>query len=462
MAASHDRAEHNPFPRHASTPLRTAEESAALGRALRQSHPRTSLGEYQQRSDTALALRLLGGQEEGRVQSLLPLRHERMLATPFTFYRGGAAVMAYDLARSAQSGLNVQLCGDAHMLNFGVFAAPDRDLVFDINDFDETHPGPFEWDLHRLLASIVLAAEDRGMSRKDAKRAVAVAARQYEASMSAYARMHQSDLWYARTTVADLMRSVREQASPELEAALHAALTESQHKSMWSAVEKFTEMTPLGRQFRTHPPVLERLEMNSEIRDNIDALFHEYTQTLPEYRRSLLRKYEVIDIGHKVVGVGSVGLLAFVTLLRGRDADDLLVLQSKQAVASVLEPYTSPSEFSSSGHRVVVGQQKMQAASDAFLGWYSGRDERHFYTRQLRDMKGSIDLDTVTPGVLGAYGALCSDMLARAHARTGDPVAISAYLGRGDVAVDAFTRHALAYAGQVHLDYQAFRTATTG
>lgn len=445
--------------RHAAPPTQhmSSEDRYQFGREQRKVHHREALGEYVLRENTGTALELLDAQEVDRVQSLLPLRHQRMLVSPFTFFRGSAAVMAYDLHRHGNSGLTVQLCGDAHMLNFGIFAAPDRFTIFDTNDFDETHPGPFEWDVQRLLTSLVLGGEERGLSESEIAAAVTDAARQYIRSVRTFADSGELDVWYARTTVSALLEYVHQHRRPDLEKAIAAAINESQTKSMWSAIEKFTVSTPGGRVFRDDPPVLERIPMDSAVRANIEDLFEQYKETLPHYRRVLLDKYRITDIGHKVVGVGSVGLLAFVTLLEGRDGSDLLVLQSKQAVPSVLEPYTQPSRFPQHGQRVVVGQQVMQSASDMFLGWYSGRNGRHFYTRQLRDMKGSINLKTLTPGVLSAYGSLCAATLARAHARSGDAIVLAGYLGKGNAAVEALARQAFAYRDQVHLDYAAYK-----
>lgn len=439
----------------------TPEDRTEAGRAARTNCSRTSLGEYDVRADPQIAIDILAAQEKDRIQSLLPVRHERMRESAFTFYRGSSAVMAYDLARRPSTRLTVQLCGDAHLLNFGLYAAPDRFTVFDINDFDETHPGPFEWDVHRLLASLVLAAEDKGMTPSETRTAVLSAAHQYAATLRQYAAMPNLDAWYQRTTLAGLTTYVEQHHRPDLQTAIRASTRESERKSMWSAVKRFTELTPSGRVFRSDPPIIERLPMDSAIRDHIIEMFTQYKSTVPPARQVVLDRYEVVDIGHKVVGVGSVGLLAFVTLLQGRDDSDLLVLQSKQAVASVLEPYTSPSRFGNHGERVVVGQQILQPASDMFLGWYAGRGGgRHYYTRQMRDHKGSLDLRTLTPGVLASYGALCAATLARGHARSGDPIALAAYLGVGDKAAMGFARFAFAYRDQVHIDYRGWLTSS--
>lgn len=435
------------------------QQRAVQGRDARAQYPLSQLGQYEMRHDSSIALDLIASQETARVQALLPLRHERMAESPFAFYRGSAIVMAHDLGQGGNSSLQSQLCGDAHMLNFGVFAAPDRTTVFDINDFDETHPGPFEWDLHRLLTSIVLAGEDVKMDRKAIRRAVTEAAMQYVRSIHSFAAMGEIDIWYARTTVDAIMKHVKQHRQPGLEKAISATIQESQRKSMWSAIEKFTTLGPEGRVFRNDPPILERIPMDGAIRENIYELYDHYKSTLPAYRRQLLDRYHIIDIGHKVVGVGSVGLLAFVTLLQGRAENDFIVLQSKQAVESVLEPYTRAAEFETHGERVVVGQQVMQSASDSFLGWYRGREGRSFYTRQLRDKKGSISLKTLNPEVLAAYGSLCAHVLSRAHARSGDPLVIASYLGDSEEAAEAFTTHALAYREQVHQDYRAYSQA---
>lgn len=434
----------------------TLEERKIIGKNIRQEHHRTALGEYHPRHETSIALDILAEQEKDRVQTLLPLRHERMLASPFAFYRGSAAIMAYDLGRHPNTGIITQLCGDAHLLNFGLFAAPDRITIFDINDFDETHPGPFEWDVHRLLTSLILAGEDRKIEHHLIHDAVKHAAHQYLTSLHHYSELPNAEMWYTRTTVHDLDNYVHRHNVPDLVTAVNAMIEESEKKDMWSAIEKFTESTPEGRIFRDQPPVLDRIPLDHGLRESVAEIFEQYKVTLPEHRQRLLDKYQTIDIGHKVVGVGSVGLLAFVSLLQGRDESDLLVLQSKQAVASVLEPYTQPSQYSQHGHRVVAGQQIMQSASDVFLGWCTGHSGREYYLRQLRDKKGSLNLDTLTPQVLKAYGSLCADTLARAHAKTGDPVILSSYLGTSDTATTAFTQHAYAYRNQVHSDYKAY------
>lgn len=457
--AASEHARDNPDDRQHLAPLVTVTERRNLGRAQRHACGREHLGDWQPRCNSDTALDILHQQETARVPSLLPLRHARMAASPFAFYRGSAAVFAHDTAPTNHSGLTVQLCGDAHMLNFGLFAGSDRNVVFDINDFDETHPGPFEWDLKRLLVSIVLAGQERHLDTTAIAEAVDAAADQYHHSINHYSRLDNLSIWYSRTTITDLITYTRQHRRKGLEEAIAAAINEAQRKNMWSAVAKFTTDTPNGRIFRHQPPALIRIPMDDTVATNIENLYEEYKTTLPSERGRLLDRYRIIDIGHKVVGVGSVGLLAFVTLLQGRDEHDLLVLQAKQAVASVLEPYTAPSAYPQPGQRVVAGQHLMQADSDQFLGWYAGREGRSFYMRQLRDMKGSIDLNGLTGRVLTSYGALCAATLARAHARSGDPVAIAAYLGDSDKAARALSTFAFTYSEQVHRDWTAYVAA---
>ena len=392
-----------------------------------------------------------------------------MATSAFAFYRGAALLMASDLASAPRSGLQVQLCGDAHLSNFGLFAAPDRSVVFDVNDFDETHPGPFEWDVKRLATSFVLAARDNGLAKKAGHAAAAAAAASYRAAMVSFAEKGELEIWYDRIDVSAIVAAIRElpgrkgkrgtKQQAKGEAAVQGAAAKARLRDAWSAIEKITEVVDGRRRFRDQPPLLTRLDRNADTTALMNTLFREYRATLQDDRQELLKRYEIVDIGHKVVGVGSVGLLAFVLLLRGRDENDLMVLQAKQAQASVLEAFTHTSAYSKHGHRVVTGQRLMQAASDSFLGWIDGPGGRSFYLRQLRDMKWSPDPASLTDERLQAYAQLCGHTLARAHARSGDAIAISTYLGTGksfDKAIKAF---ADAYADQSEKDFAAFTGA---
>jgi uncharacterized protein (DUF2252 family) len=449
-------------------------ERESKGRVARATTPPEWLAGWTPPADRADPVGLLLGQETSRVQDLLPVRHARMAVSAFTFYRGSALVMASDLSGGPRSGLDVQLCGDAHLSNFGLFAAPDRSVVFDVNDFDETLPGPFEWDVKRLAASFVLAARDNGLSGKVARRCAETAAASYRASIQKLAGQAELTIWYT-TTDTQVTSSLRElQASPTLSKSQQAkvakkakeakkatdkAVAKARSRDAWSAIAKLTEVVDGQRRFLNSPPLLTRIDLNDEARSILHTLFREYRATLQDDRQHLLKRYEIIDFGHKVVGVGSVGLLAFVLLMRGRDENDLMVLQVKQAQASVLEAYTKKSAFSKHGHRVVNGQRLMQAASDSFLGWIDGPGGRSFYVRQLRDMKWSPDPASLNAERLPRYAALCGVTLARAHARTGDAIAIGAYLGQDDTFEKAIASFATTYADQVAVDFDAFTAA---
>ncbi len=445
-----------------------ASERQTKGRVARVENPRAELSIWKPAADRADPVALLTSQETSRVQELVPVRHMRMAASAFTFYRGAALVMAADLADLPRSGLDVQLCGDAHLSNFGLFAAPDRSVIFDVNDFDETNPGPFDWDVKRLATSFILAARDNGLSSEVGRAAADAAAASYRQSMDDFAGKREIEIWYDRVDVDRLVAALRElpggkgkpaKRDAEAEARIHGAAAKARLRDAWSAIEKITEVVDGQRRFRDQPPLLTRLDIAPDAAGQINTLFREYRATLQDDRQELLKRYEIIDMGHKVVGVGSVGLLAFVLLLRGRDEDDLMVLQVKQAQASVLEAYTRKSAYSKHGHRVVAGQRLMQAASDSFLGWIDGPGGRSFYVRQLRDMKWSPDPATLNKRRIGRYAGLCGHALARAHARSGDAIAISAYVGTGKAFDKAITEFAESYADQTERDFAAFTTA---
>lgn len=436
----------------------TVAERAEAGKSARKRRPRTGLGEWTPPTDRPDPVALLASQETIRVQALLPLRHERMSASAFAFYRGGAAIMADDLGQLPNSGITTQLCGDAHLSNFGVFAAPDRSLIFDVNDFDETHPGPFEWDVFRLATSFVLAGREVGLGEAVFAEAAANAARAYRQQMATYAGMGDLGTWYDRidlTTIESLMQ----QEGINRQKQLNKAATKARSRTAWSAIEKMTDVVDGERRFLDLPPLLMPVPTKSTVVEVVERLLDQYRDTLPHDRKQLMLKYHVIDMAHKVVGVGSVGLLAFVILMQGRDPEDLIVLQAKQAVRSVLEQFTAPAIYPMSGERVVAGQQLMQAASDIFLGWVRGPAGRDFYIRQLRDMKFSPDPATFDAGMLRGYAILCGRTLARAHARAGDAVAMSGYMGTSDKFDVGVRDFALAYADQVGRDYDAYKAA---
>lgn len=434
-------------------------ERRARGKAARETLPRKAQGIWQPSAHRPDPIALLEDQEQTRVPSLLPLRHERMGASAFTFYRGTAIIMASDLGSQPSSGLQVQLCGDAHLSNFGLFAAPDRVPVFDLNDFDETNPGPFEWDVKRLATSFVLAARDNGFAQEIIADAALASARQYRISMAEYAAMKEIDIWYDRVD-ASTMEAWGQRTSGKIgEKAVRRTVAKAQARTAWTAVRKLTTVVDGRRIFVDEPPLVVRVPEDTMARTLIMGSLPGYLQSLAPDRRALLERYEVIDLGHKVVGVGSVGLLAWVLLLQGRDADDILTLQVKQAQHSVLEPYTAASTYPQMGERVVEGQRLMQAASDSFLGWVTGELGREYYVRQLRDMKWSPDPAGFVPAGMAAYAALCGHVLARAHARTGDAIAISTYLGSAATFDEAIREFALVYADQVVDDYAAFTAA---
>ncbi len=437
----------------------TLAERQAHGMDARSVRPRTSLASWVAPANRPDPIAQLADQETVRLQALLPLRHERMSVSPFTFYRGSAAVMASDLASMPNTGLVVQLCGDAHLSNFGLFAGQDRTVVFDVNDFDETNPGPFEWDVMRLTASFMLAAQDNGFTAQAADDITRLAASSYRTAMADYAAMSDLEIWYDRISSATLEQWAAQVGGERGARQLNKVIGKAQSRDGWSAINKLTEVVDGKRQFLNQPPVLVRITDGDDLHPWLDMLMEKYRSELQNDRRELIRRYQVVDFGHKVVGVGSVGLRAFVLLLQGRDENDLLVLQAKEAVQSVLDPYTNSCVYEQQGQRVVEGQRLMQAASDAFLGWLQSPNGRQFYVRQLRDMKWSPDIAKLPAPLLAGYAALCGRTLAHGHARSGDPVAIAAYLGKSekfDVAMSAFAR---AYSGQVNADFAEYSAA---
>jgi hypothetical protein len=387
-----------------------------------------------------------------------------MLASPFTFLRGSATVMAHDLATTATTGIQVQACGDAHLLNFGLFATPERNLVFDVNDFDETLPGPWEWDVKRLLASFEIAARAREFDRKTRVRIVEGTARAYRAAMSANAGHGNLHLYYARLDEASVHQIWDARLGPEASRRFQKNLAKSRGKDSLRALSKLTTPVDGERRIMSDPPLIVRLEdlLPADVATQTRATLHEwfrgYRQSLQPDRRRLLESYELVDVARKVVGVGSVGTRCWIAYMQGRDDGDPLFLQIKEAQASVLEPYVGASTYQNHGRRVVEGQRLTQSASDIFLGWdraagLSG-DEHDFYVRQLWDGKMSAQIDLMEPGTLEVYGEICASTLARAHARSGDAIAIASYLGTKPVFDRAVTEFASAYAEQNQRDYE--------
>jgi uncharacterized protein (DUF2252 family) len=440
----------------------TAKERSALGRRARQEAKRSSHAEWQPPTNRRSPRRILEEQDATRVSELVPIRYGRMLESPFSFFRGAAAVMASDLADTPTSGLEAQLCGDAHLSNFGVFAAPDRRLVFDCNDFDETMPGPFEWDVKRLAASFAIAGRERGFVAAEGRRTTLAAVGAYRKAMRAFAAMTDLEVWYARVDTESALERWGAHTSQKELRRYEKGLSKARHKDSKRALSKLSHKVDGAYRIVNDPPLIVPIEelAPSDERDRIEPALHElineYRRTLQDDRRRLAERYHYVHAARKVVGVGSVGTRAWIVLLVGRDSDDPLFLQAKEAGPSVLEPYARKSRFGHQGRRVVEGQRLMQAASDIFLGWVtSGEDNetRHFYVRQLWDGKRSVEVELMDPSDLAVYGQLCGWTLARGHARSGDRIAIGAYLGGGSTFDEAVADFAEAYADQNERDY---------
>jgi uncharacterized protein (DUF2252 family) len=445
-----------------STPI--AEQPAAEGKAARRRVPRSSHGEWEPQSRDPLAI--LAAQDETRVPELVPLRYGRMLASPFAFFRGAAAVMVADLATTTATGLRAQLCGDAHLSNFGIFAAPDRRLVFDCNDFDETLPGPFEWDLKRLAASIVVAGRERDLGKRRRRGAVLATVGGYREAMRRFASLGNLDVWYARVDVEPALAAVRSRVAKGRFQQIERNLEKARSKDNRRALRKLTEEREGEVRIVSDPPLLtpvEELTNRDDVEGQLEAILVDYGESLAADRRHLLASYRYAHAARKVVGVGSVGTRAWILLLLSRSGGDPLFLQAKEAGRSVLEPHLGAGTYRHHGRRVVEGQRLMQAASDIFLGWVTVEgidgEQRSFYVRQLWDGKGSADLSLMSAGDLGIYGRLCGEALARAHARSGERVAIASYLGKGDVFDQALAGFAEAYADQNERDFERVEKA---
>ncbi|HEV2373441.1 MAG TPA: DUF2252 domain-containing protein [Streptosporangiaceae bacterium] len=489
----------------------SVDDRKAMGSAARDRVPLSGHTKWSPAADRPDPVALLVEQDETRVPDLVPVRHGRMMVSPFTFYRGAAKVMAADLATTPVAGLEAQLCGDAHLSNFGMFASPERRLLFDVNDFDETLTGPFEYDVKRMAASFTIAARNNGFSQADAGAATTASVRAYREAMAGFAPMTVMDIWYASLDEDELQASIRTivaGTAGQEKAARSAEKTDKRAKAPKKAEKQAAKQAKAGSQQEKEAKAIQKQEAKTvakaHSRDSLQALsklgevvdgtfrivsqppvvvplrdllsayglsaeetghsireeFRAYRETLQDDRRLLLERFEFVDVARKVVGVGSVGTEAFIVLLQGRDAQDPLFLQVKEATASVLEPYVRKSRYRQHGERVVQGQRLMQAASDIYLGWSKSLNtRRHFYWRQLRDMKGSVDVGTMTPLTLTYYAHLCGWTLARAHARSGDPVAIATYLGGSGAFDESITDFAERYADQNEQDYQEFVNA---
>jgi len=448
----------------------TVAERMDRGRAARAQVPRSSHGIYEPAPKRPDPIELLERQAETRVPELLPIRYGRMLVSPFTFYRGAAMIMASDLATTPRSGLTVQCCGDAHLSNFGVFGSPERTLVFDVNDFDETLPGPWEWDIKRLAVSLMVAGRENGFTAKECEQAVLDTVAEYRSAMSRFAAMKNLDVWYAHLDVDAILKELGSQLKPKMIKQTEQALAKARARDSMSAFSKLTHVVDGEPRILADPPLIvpiHDLAQGSE-RSEMFELLHErmraYRETLEFDRRVLLEQFRLVDFARKVVGVGSVGTRAWIALLLGLDGDDPLFVQLKEADNSVLEEFLPHSEFENHGQRVVAGQRLMQATSDILLGWLhveEGLDgrPRDFYGRQLRDWKGAAEIEQMAPKGLAAYGRMCGWTLARAHARSGDRVAIAAYLGKGPSFDRALVEFSIAYAEQNDRDYAALGAA---
>jgi uncharacterized protein (DUF2252 family) len=494
-----------PTPRIRRIKHYSLDERLNQGRTARDSTPASSHDGWAAATDRPDPVGLLEQQDRTREPDLVPVRHGRMMVSPFTFYRGAAKIMAVDLKDTPVAGLRVQLCGDAHLSNFGMFASPERRLMFDLNDFDETLPGPFEYDVKRMAASFLIAGRNNGFTKADARAAAMASVAAYREAMADFAQMPTMDIWYAhfdedrfRTTIQDALAAEtsaavkkekgkdkdkgkkvkaakKEQKDPKQakvarEAAQRAEknIAKAHTRDSLQALSKLAEQVDGQYRIVSQPPVLVPARdlaatyglAPDDVMPVLHHRFRAYRATLPDDRRKLLERFEIVDVARKVVGVGSVGTRAFIVLLQGRDAQDPLFLQIKEATASVLEASLPRSRYRQHGERVVQGQRMMQAASDIFLGWTKGLDTtRHFYWRQLRDMKGSALVELMAPATLRYYAQICGWTLARAHARSGDPVAMAAYLGSDDAFDRSITDFSERYADQNELDYEQFVAA---
>jgi len=468
----------------------------ARGADARAATPPSSHAGWVPAADRADPVALLVEQNRTREQDLVPVRHGRMLVSPFTFYRGAAKVMAADLAGTPVAGLDAQLCGDAHLSNFGAFASPERQLMFDVNDFDETLPGPFEWDVKRMAASFTIAARNNGLTTAEATTVTQAAVRAYREAVAQFAGMRTMDLWYSHLSEDDLRAALgkitaapaggkktgkpakgskdgtaaKKTAADAARAAKQAekALTKAHTRDSLQALSKLGELVDGHYRIVSQPPVVVPARdlaasygmTPGQVEKNLHEQFRDYRATLADDRRDLLERFELIDVARKVVGVGSVGTRAFIALLQGRDQQDPLFLQVKEATRSVLEDHLPKSRYRNCGERVVRGQRMMQAASDIYLGWTKGvQDDRYYYWRQLRDMKASAVVEGMSATALLFYADLCGWTLARGHARSGDPVAMAEYLGGDDSFDRSITDFSTRYADQNDKDYQAFAAA---
>jgi uncharacterized protein (DUF2252 family) len=427
--------------------------------------PRSSHGEWSPPTDRRDPVELITSQNQSRLQFLVPIRHWRMSQSPFAFYRGGAKVMAHDLATTPSTGVQVQICGDAHLSNFGVYGSPERDLVFDLNDFDETLPGPWEWDVKRLAASFAIAARHNEYDSEDEHDLPQRVVAEYRSAMRRFADARYTDVWYAHLDVEDVYEAFKDQMTKKERKRGAKFARKARAKDSLHALNKLAEQTPGGYRIASQPPLIIPLreiphaEDPDQIATTIAAEFEAYLESVPDHIEVLLRRYRYRDLAIKVVGVGSVGTRCMIVLLKGRDDHDPFFLQIKEASRSVLEDCLPDSVYDKHGRRVVEGQRLMQATSDSFLGWHVGTSGAHYYWRQFKDMKGSVEIEGADISGLRRYARLCGWTLARAHARAGDPATLAGYLGKGDNLDRAIADFSVAYADQNERDFDSFRAA---
>jgi uncharacterized protein (DUF2252 family) len=451
----------NPVPSETSstaTPYTSRDELLKMGKNLREKCPRADHAVWEPARNRPNPVALMEQSNQGRMKHLIPIRHGRMLQSPFAFYRGAALNMAADLAGTPTSGIRVQACGDCHLLNFGAFATPERRVIFDINDLDETLLAPWEWDVKRLAASFVLACRENGLGEDDAREAVLSCARSYREHMREFSKMSVLDVWYASIDMEKVMATIKdeetvERAQKRLEKARESSVAEHDFP-------KLATTAGLAPTIKDNPPLIfhPRDRQREELMSSIRHYFAQYRETLPESRRLLLDRFHLMDAALKVVGVGSVGTYCAILLLMASE-DDPLFLQVKQARPSVLEAYAGKSRHANDGQRIVYGCRVMQSSSDIFLGWLEGEAGRHYYVRQLRDMKIKPMVEVFTAAVMLEYAELCGWALARAHARSAEPTKISGYLGKNDSFDEAIADFSTAYADQTERDYEVLKKA---
>ncbi|MDJ0537744.1 MAG: DUF2252 domain-containing protein [Microcystis sp. M53603_WE2] len=430
--------------------FRSREERIQIGKSLRERLPRSSHAIWQPPAAGREPIEIIEASNRGRLQELIPIRYGRMLRSPFTFLRGSAALMAYDLATTPKTDVIVQACGDCHLLNFGFFATPERNLVFDINDFDETLPAPWEWDLKRLVVSFVIAGRDSDLSDRESKAAAIDCARSYREHLREYSRLSPLEVWYTRIGVEQVIEMAPDEKTRKIREQM---MTKARERIIEHLYPKIVTQTAGRNRFVDQPPILYHVnepDWETLVREGLE----DYRQSLPEERRVLFDRYRLEDFALKVVGIGSVGTRCYIALFFSED-NHPLILQVKEACPSVLEPYTAKSQYENQGQRVVTGQRLMQSSSDIFLGWTQGRRGNNFYLRQLRDMKFSLPIEGVSAVQLQRYAEFCGWTLARAHAKSGDAATISGYLGKGDQFDLALGEFAIAYAEQTEQDHAA-------